>query len=103
MVIHVRFHTSHITAMEEGSAFINGTVDVGNIDFTIPPIEYKMKVTTLSVMLLVGMVTNVFIIFYTVCHHKSLKQSSIVLLLGSSVMILVSHARSDHSFTGSGH
>ena len=81
--------------MEEGSAFVNGTVDVGNIDLTIPPIQYKIaKATVLSVILLVGMVTNTFIIFYTVCHPKSLKQSSIVLLFGSSVinlMILVSH------------
>ena len=79
-----------IESMEEGSAFINDTVDAGNTDYILSPIEDKIvKAIVLSVVLLVGVVTNVLIVVYTVCHPKSLKQSSIVLLLGSSVVNLI--------------
>ena len=58
---------------------------VGYIDFTIPPINNKIvRVTLLALILLIGIITNVFIIIYTFCHPRSLRKSSIIFLLGSS-------------------
>ena len=60
---------------------------VGYIDFSIPPIDDNGKIvlaTALALILVIGILTNVFIIVYTFCHPKSLRNSSIILLLGSS-------------------
>ena len=68
-------------------------LDSGNV--AILSIKEKIvRAAVLSVMLLVGLVLNLVVILYTICHPKSLKQSAIILLLASSVVnvtILLSH------------
>ena len=57
----------------------------GYIDFTIPPIDDKIvRATVLALTLVIGIVTNAFVIVYTFCHPKSLRNSSIIFLLGLS-------------------
>ena len=57
----------------------------GDIDFSIPPIDDKIiRVIILALTLVIGIITNPFIIVYTFCHPKSLRNSSIIFLLGSS-------------------
>ena len=70
----------------EDAAFYNDT-KLGNA--TILSIEEKIvRAAVLSVILLVGLVLNLVVILYTICHPKSLKQSAIILLLASSVVNL---------------
>ena len=68
-------------------------LDSGNV--AILSIKEKIvRAAVLSIMLLVGLVLNLLVILYTICHPKSLKQSAIILLLASSVVnmiILLSH------------
>ena len=62
----------------------------GYIDFTIPPIDDKIvRAIVLALILLIGIITNVFIIFYTLCHPKSLRNTSIIFLMGSSFVNVV--------------
>ena len=62
----------------------------GYIDFTIPPIDDKIvRATVLGLILVIGIITNVFIIVYTFCHPKSLRNSSIIFLLGLSFVNMI--------------
>ena len=62
----------------------------GYIDFSISPIDDQIvRATVLALTLVVGIVTNAFIIVYTFCHPKSLRNSSIIFLLGSSFVNVV--------------
>ena len=71
--------------MMEDTAFYNDT----ELNATILSIEEKVvRAAVLSVILLVGLMLNLLVILYTICHPKSLKQSAIILLLASSVVNL---------------
>ena len=63
----------------EGSGLYNST-ELGSDNITVLPIEEKIvRAIVLSMVLLVGMVLNAIVILYTICHPKSLKQSSIII------------------------
>ena len=85
--------TSHFDLLSkditmEGSGLYNST-ELGSDNITVLPIEEKIvRAIVLSMVLLVGMVLNAIVILYTICHPKSLKQSSIIFLLGSSLVNL---------------
>ena len=74
----------------EGSGLYNSTsTELGTDNITVLPIEEKIvRAIVLSMVLLVGMVLNTIVILYTICHPKSLKQSSIIFLLGSLLVNL---------------
>ena len=86
-------HTSHFDLLSkditmEGSGLYNST-ELGSDNITVLPTEEKIvRAIVLSIVLLVGMVLNTIVILYTICHPKSLKQSSIIFLLGSSLVNL---------------
>lgn len=79
----------------DGSALYEGSGLNSTIGVSVVPIEEKIgKAALLLTILLVGVVLNLVVFVCTVSHPKSLKQSAIMFLLGSSVvnfMILLSY------------
>ena len=81
-------HTFALKNME-GSGFYNDTeLDPANLIY-IPIGEKIARVVVVSIIFLLGTSLNAFVVLYTVCHPKSLKQSSIIFLLASSVVNLM--------------
>ena len=66
---------------------VNGSTQVDSDHFNI--YEENAIATFLGIVLVVGVTSNMFVLLYTIFHPKSLKESSILFLLGSSIMNLV--------------